>query len=397
MGSKNQIAPWVISYLPEAKHFYDLFAGGCAVTHAAMISGKYESFTANDLSPYGVTLFRDAIAGKYHDESRWISRAEFSRLKDCDAYVRLCWSFGNDAKSYMYAKEIESFKMRLHSLFFAETPYDRRLAWKAFVREFARLENDVQKLRVYITELFQECGIEMPRRSDGTPDTKTCIKLLNRHLTCEIREYMRAALRDSGLTQADIDRHLGNQMSGHYFGASQWALPTAEHYAKMQEIIPGLDKPWAELNESLQSLQSLQSLERLERLQSLESLQSLERLQSLESLEKPESLNVLTVDYREVEVLRDSVVYCDPPYRNTKQYSGMEGFSHEDFYSWLRNVEFPVWVSEYEMPDDFIRVASIRKRVTLSAQGCSKTATEGLFIHKRWKDYADRGQSTLLL
>lgn len=353
MGSKNQIAPWVISYLPEAKHFYDLFAGGCAVTHAAMISGKYESFTANDLSPYGVTLFRDAIAGKYHDESRWISRAEFSRLKDCDAYVRLCWSFGNDAKSYLYAEEIEPFKMRLHSLFFAETPHDRRLAWKAFVREFARLENDVQKLRVYITELFQECGIEIPRRTDGTPDTKTCIKLLKGHLTREISEYMRAALRASGLTQADIDRHLGNQMSGHYFGASQWALPTAEHYAKMQEIIPGLDKPWAELNERLQSL---------------------------------ERLDISTLDYREVEVLPDSVVYCDPPYRNTASYSGMEGFSHEDFYSWLRNVEFPVWVSEYEMPDDFIRVAARRKVVTLSAQGCSKTAIEGLYIHKRWKN-----------
>ena len=41
-GSKNQIARWVIDNLPEDKILVDLFAGGCAVTHAAMLSGKGE-------------------------------------------------------------------------------------------------------------------------------------------------------------------------------------------------------------------------------------------------------------------------------------------------------------------------------------------------------------------
>ena len=266
-GSKSKIAAWVLSYLPEAKHFYDLFAGGCAITHAAMVCGKYQCFHANDLSPYGITLFKDAIAGRYRDEKRWISSQEFSRLKDSDAYIRLCWSFGNAADQYLYAEELEPFKKRLHNLFFAATPRDRRLAWGGFVHEFARLEGDVNKLRLYVTELFREYGIKLPRRSDGTPDVKECGNLLNRRLTTDIREYMRNALKDSGLTQADVDRHLGNQMSGHYFGASQWLLPTAEAYARMQEIIPGVDQPWAELNERLQSLESVGSLERLHSLQ----------------------------------------------------------------------------------------------------------------------------------
>ena len=34
-GSKNQIARWVIDNLPEDEILVDLFAGGCAVTHAA--------------------------------------------------------------------------------------------------------------------------------------------------------------------------------------------------------------------------------------------------------------------------------------------------------------------------------------------------------------------------
>lgn len=39
-GSKNKIAEWVISNLPKAEHFYDLFAGGCAVTHATTTRKK---------------------------------------------------------------------------------------------------------------------------------------------------------------------------------------------------------------------------------------------------------------------------------------------------------------------------------------------------------------------
>lgn len=58
MGSKNSIAADIVKFLPEADNFYDLFAGGCAVTHAAMLSGKYKNVYANDLDSRPVTLFR---------------------------------------------------------------------------------------------------------------------------------------------------------------------------------------------------------------------------------------------------------------------------------------------------------------------------------------------------
>lgn len=48
-GSKNSIAPWVISHLPPAARLYDLFCGGCAITHAAMLSGKWRKVVANDI------------------------------------------------------------------------------------------------------------------------------------------------------------------------------------------------------------------------------------------------------------------------------------------------------------------------------------------------------------
>lgn len=49
-GSKNGIAEWVVSHLPAADYFVDLFAGGCAVTHCALLSGKYKHVIANDIN-----------------------------------------------------------------------------------------------------------------------------------------------------------------------------------------------------------------------------------------------------------------------------------------------------------------------------------------------------------
>ena len=114
-GSKNKIAEWVVSMLPGRKHFYDLFAGGCAVTHAAMLSGKFGTFTMNDIDGGGPSLFLDAVRGKFRDEKRWISRGDFQRLKDTDPYVRLCWSFGNIGRDYLYSREVEPWKKACHA------------------------------------------------------------------------------------------------------------------------------------------------------------------------------------------------------------------------------------------------------------------------------------------
>lgn len=35
LGSKSKIANDIISLFPPAENFYDLFAGGCAITHVS--------------------------------------------------------------------------------------------------------------------------------------------------------------------------------------------------------------------------------------------------------------------------------------------------------------------------------------------------------------------------
>lgn len=113
-GSKNPIARDLAELLPTATNFYDLFFGGGAVTHAAMLHRNFKRIVCNDLDGSGIELFVNAIHGRYKNEKRWISREDFFRLKDTDTYVKLCWSFGNNGRNYLYSKDIEPWKKALH-------------------------------------------------------------------------------------------------------------------------------------------------------------------------------------------------------------------------------------------------------------------------------------------
>lgn len=120
-GSKNKLAERIIEFFPKADNFYDLFAGGFAITHAALVNGKYTNYYANDLNSQCVNLFLDAVHGKFKNETRWISRESFQNLKNIEPYVAFIWSFGNNARDYLYSKEIEPYKKAWHeAIFFNE-------------------------------------------------------------------------------------------------------------------------------------------------------------------------------------------------------------------------------------------------------------------------------------
>ncbi|MCD8207510.1 MAG: DNA adenine methylase, partial [Bacteroidales bacterium] len=134
-GSKNGIAKDIVNILPPAGTFYDLFAGGCAITHCAMLSGKYKRFVVNDVDWRGVTLFSDAIAGKYHNEKRIVDREYFHASKETDAYVALCWSFGNNAMDYLYGKDKEDLKLSAQRMIMADTWQERLRLYRDFIKE----------------------------------------------------------------------------------------------------------------------------------------------------------------------------------------------------------------------------------------------------------------------
>ena len=274
-GSKNKIAEKLIAQLPSATHFYDLFGGGGAITHCALLSGKYKYVHYNEFNPLVFKAFKMAINGEFKDETRWISKEDFEKLKDTDPYVAICFSFGNDLKNYAYNKECEKFKKAVHySIFFDDN---------SLLKEYIDLSNFN-----YSSENLKERRLELQR-------------------------YLTVLLRENKL---EVDYGISNS-----------------------EI--------------------LQSQNRLEKCK--EYFNSVGNVRNLiQNLENINNCGVLlsNLSYEEVPIEENSVIYCDPPYKETGTY--LNDFDHEKFYSWLRTLKQQVFISEYQMPNDFHEVFSIK-------------------------------------
>ena len=325
-GSKNRIAKRLVEALPAAPVLYDVFCGGCAVTHAAMLSGKYQRFVINDRRGWLPDAFREAINGGYAHEDRWISREDFKRLKSTDAYAALCFSFGNNARTYMYAPPLEPYKRALHYAIF----------WRDFAPWAALCPETADALAA---GLAPSEGRKQRRVQAG----KFIVESLKQQLS-------------AGTLSPDI-----------------------------------LEKPiYRQIRKVKNTSESLQSLERLERLESLQSLEYLERLERLERLESlPGALTAHSGDYRELCFDEPGIIYCDPPYMSVyakdKDY-GCE-FDAEAFYSWCETQKLPVYISEYQMPEERFACIAEWDKVTCMAPKTTSHVTERLWRPRHSYDY----------
>ena len=130
-----------------------------------------------------------------------------------------------------------------------------------------------------------------------------------------------------------------------------------------------------DLKKNCKQLQQLQQLERLQQLEQLERLQQLERPQQLERLQQLQRLTLTSLDYREVEIKPNSVVYCDIPYKGTAEY--IKEFDHKALFDWASPRPFPVYISEYHISDPrFKLVYSVKKSVKLSQTNQHKTSDD---------------------
>ena len=217
-GSKSRIAHWVIDNLPSGRVLIDAFAGGCAITHRALLSQKWQTVIANDINGKYPQLFADAMHGQYRDEKRWISREDFERLKEKNAFVACCFSFGNNVRNYMYSQAIE--------------PYKRALHYAIVFDDFAPMQELMPEVAQAVHDALQGQNNLHDRRITAQ---NVIVKTLKR---------------------------ITDDNFAHQIIQSNPLYQTIRHTSK-----------------NTPSLQSLQSLESLERLQSLESLEILERLQ----------------------------------------------------------------------------------------------------------------------
>jgi site-specific DNA-adenine methylase len=144
------------------------------------------------------------------------------------------------------------------------------------------------------------------------------------------------------------------------------------------------------INERKFELERLQQLEQLERLQRLQQLEQLERLQQLEQLERLERLQLYSLNYNEVSISSDAIVYCDPPYFSTAEYKE-DSFNHIEFWEYCRNISKTnkIYISEYNAPNDFIPVLKFEQKSTLQGgtQKHKNQPMECLFAPKGQDNY----------
>ena len=351
-GSKNRIAKKILDILPPAPVLYDVFCGGCAITHAALLSGKYKSVVANDITGMIPAAFEKAIRGGFRNEDRWISREEFRRLYLSDPYVAMCFSFGNNLHEYCYARELEPYKRALHyAIFWKDTAPWRELCPETAdaLKKAVESEQDRHKRRIgaglaIVTAL--KTGL-----MNGSIDPAVMDKPIYR----KIREE-----KTPGLSL-----HLQSAIS---LECRLQSLERLKRFERLKSL---------ETLENDERLQRLESLERFERLKNLETLQTDESLCGLQSLERitdvdvPPVLTVTTGDYRALNFERGGIIYCDPPYKSTEERYGRE-YDFNGFYSWCEHQANPVFISEYTMPEDrFVPVAAFTVKRKMDAKKSS--------------------------
>ena len=323
-GSKSRISHWVIDQLPLGRALIDAFAGGCAITHRALLSQKWQKIIANDINGKFPQLFFDAVRGKYRNESRWISHDDFERLKLQDAFVACCWSYGNNLRFYMYSKDIEPYKRALH---------------------YAIVFDDF--------DLMQEL---MPEVAQAVEDAI----------------HGQNSLHDRRITAKNVIVKTLKRQTGNNYAHS--IIQSNPLYRRIR-------------HSNVESLEGLQLLENLERLERLQSLEGLERLQSLQSLQSLERLQITSQSYAEIDIPDDAVVYCDPPYHACEKrlYEGTARFDHVAFYDWCVRVSKtnPIFISEHSIEDDRFEVVAEKTKMTSMNSAKSFNVIERLYTVKK--------------
>jgi Site-specific DNA methylase len=143
MGSKNKIAPIIFKIIDEReknKKLFDMFCGGGAIAYYFSLKGW--QVLANDIDTALINFHKEIIKGiPQNIKDKFFTREEFVEgIKKDDwlcGFLKCFWSFGNNKRSYIYGKNIENDKHRMHDAVFADKPDAAKELLKEFQTEIS--------------------------------------------------------------------------------------------------------------------------------------------------------------------------------------------------------------------------------------------------------------------
>lgn len=112
-------------------------------------------------------------------------------------------------------------------------------------------------------------------------------------------------------------------------------------------------------------------------------------LEDTEFLNGPYNIVTDNILSNELRGYNNVVIYCDPPYFNTKKYES--DFNHHEFWNWAREKSkqgYRVYISEYTAPQDFIPIWAKEKKDGMGTTRSGEkqnNKTEKLFIYQPWR------------
>lgn len=90
--------------------------------------------------------------------------------------------------------------------------------------------------------------------------------------------------------------------------------------------------------------------------------------------------------YKYYPIQDNSIVYCDIPYKGTKQYGNSTNFDYNTFYEWClktaKEKNIQLYVSEYNMPEDMFTCVWQKEVTNAMNPTKTKKPIEKLFIPK---------------
>ena len=343
MGGKNATAENLVSMFPRGRRLLDLFGGGASVTHAALVSGRFEQVLYNDIDPLMVDMIKRLMTDPL-PPLRFVGRDEFKERYKVDPMVFFCWKFPSASMDYVFGPGTE----KLHELIF-KLHEERE---KGGLGEY-RFQMAMIDPQSWAVDALEKVGIY----NFTHEDIKCADRKILSHLD-KIRELLNTSLKEHGKTVAYCVS-ITDKTAAYYFQRAQQQVPDmkalkalkhGEAITVSKELLDEIDK----YKDAVKELRYMKDCRKAYKtdwgdvVRLIHPRACYRRLEVFSDCLKQNAyrITISNREYNAVEVLPGDVIYLDPPYQNTTGYiSG--GLDYNALTEWIKgHADNPVYISE---------------------------------------------------